>query len=86
VSAAIVSGVNSAPVLEPAEHVFDLVALFVERPIVQYDNLSACPRWNAGRNPACSQGVSKPVGVTLAAASTYRLLVAILLPIFQAFI
>ena len=32
--AAIVAGVDAAPVLEPAEHVFDLVSLSIEARIV----------------------------------------------------
>jgi hypothetical protein len=33
-SASVVAGVDTPPVLEPAEHVFDLVALPIERAIV----------------------------------------------------
>lgn len=40
--AVIVSGVNSPPILEPAEHVFNLVALFVERGIMRDNDLAAC--------------------------------------------
>lgn len=32
--ASVVTGVDTSPVLEPAEHVLDLMALAVERPIV----------------------------------------------------
>ncbi|TAU59217.1 hypothetical protein ELI45_32680 (plasmid) [Rhizobium ruizarguesonis] len=46
-------------VLEPAEHVFDLVAFFVERRIMWDDDLAVCPRWNEGRDLACGQGVPK---------------------------
>jgi hypothetical protein len=34
VGATVISGVNSPPVPEPAEHVLDLVALFVEHRIM----------------------------------------------------
>jgi hypothetical protein len=34
VGAPVVSGVDAAPIFEPAEHVFDLVALFVEDGVI----------------------------------------------------
>jgi hypothetical protein len=40
VRASIVASVDTAPVLEPAEHVFDLVALAIEHGIVRDKNLS----------------------------------------------
>ena len=61
--ATVVSSVNSAPVLEPAKHVLDLVALFVERRIVRDRHLAVCPRWNAGCYFALRQCISKPVSV-----------------------
>ena len=33
-SASVVAGMNASPVLEPAEHIFDLVALAVQHAIM----------------------------------------------------
>ena len=40
VGAAVIAGMDAAPVLELAEHVFDLVALAIEHGIVRDKNLS----------------------------------------------
>ena len=34
--AAVVAGVDASPILQPAEHVLDLVALLVERAVMGY--------------------------------------------------
>ena len=57
---------DTAPVLEPAEHVLDLVALSVERPVVGDRHLAVDLRRYAGRDALCGQGASKPVGVIAA--------------------
>lgn len=62
-SASVVSGVNSPPVLELSKHIFDFVALFIERRVMWDGDLSVRPRWNAGGDFAGGQGVSKPVGI-----------------------
>ena len=59
----VVSGVNSAPVLEPAKHVLDFMTLLVELAVMRYWDLSVRPRWNAGLDFALRQGLSKPVGI-----------------------
>ena len=58
--ASVVAGMDAAPVLEPAEHVFDLVALMVEDFIV-VDLDFAVGLWrNARRNRASGEGLAKP--------------------------
>jgi hypothetical protein len=63
VGAAIVAGVDASPVLEPTEHILDLVALAVER-LVMWDRRFAV---GLGRDASCDvesgQGVAEPVGV-----------------------
>ena len=39
-SAAVIAGVDAAPVLEFAEHVFDFVALAVEGGVVRYGHFA----------------------------------------------
>jgi hypothetical protein len=66
VRASIVAYGNPAPVLEPAEHVFDLVALFVEYLIVFVLYFAIFLRRDAGRCAFLDQGISEPVGVIAA--------------------
>ncbi len=42
VGATIVAGVDAPPILEPAKHDLDLVALAIERGIVRDRHLSVC--------------------------------------------
>ncbi|AEW13576.1 hypothetical protein BAA13334_I03094 [Brucella abortus A13334] len=39
-SASVISGVNSSPVLKPAEHIFDLMTPFIEDRIIWDDILA----------------------------------------------
>ena len=62
VCASVVACVNASPVLEPAEHVLDLVALSVEGLVVVDLELSVGLGRNAGRDPALGEGLAEPVG------------------------
>ena len=61
--ASVVTGMDAPPILEPAEHVFDLVALAIENSVV-FDRLFAVGfRWDAGHDAAFGESLAKPVGV-----------------------
>lgn len=51
VCAAVIAGVDAAPILELAEHDLDLVTLAVEGGIVGDGHLSIGLRWDAGGGP-----------------------------------
>ena len=61
--AAIVAGVDAAPVLELAEHILDPVALTVECAVVRDRDFAVSFGRDAGGDALCDQGVSKPVGI-----------------------
>ena len=61
--ASVVAGVNAPPVLEPSEHVLDLVPLAIEF-VVMVDGLLAIGfGGDARRDAAFGEGPAKPVGV-----------------------
>ena len=61
--ASIVAGVDTSPVFETAEHVFDFVPLAVENSVVADRRLAVCSAWNAGRDAALLESFAEPVGV-----------------------
>ena len=70
--ASVVAGVNAPPVLEPAEHVLDLVPLTIEF-AVMFDRLLAVGlRRDAGHDAAFGEGPAKPVGVIALVAEQAR--------------
>lgn len=61
--ASVVTGMDTPPILELAEHVFDLVALAIEN-TVMFDQLFAVGlRWDARDDAAFGESLAKPVGV-----------------------
>jgi hypothetical protein len=62
VGAAVVAGVNAAPVLEPAEHVLDLVTSAVEDGVVRDGHLAVGLGRYTGGDIAIGQSVAEPVG------------------------
>ena len=62
-SATVVSGVDAAPVLESAEHVFDLVALFIEDGVMGDRELAVGFRGDAGFEATLGKGCAQPIGV-----------------------
>ena len=61
--ASIVTGVDAPPILEPTEHVFDLVPLAIQN-AVMFDRLCAVGlRWDAGRDTPDRERLAEPVGV-----------------------
>ena len=62
-SAAVVTGMDAPPVLEPAEHVFDPVALFVEDGVVGNRGFAVGLRGDAGGEAALAEGGAQPIGV-----------------------
>ncbi|AJR26836.1 hypothetical protein TZ53_23665 (plasmid) [Sphingobium sp. YBL2] len=65
-SAAVISGVDTAPVFDAAEHIFDAMPLAIEDAVVGYGGLAVALRWDAGRDASCSESVTEPVGVVSA--------------------
>src|ERR1700742_3150749 len=61
--AAVVSGVDAPPILEPCEHVLDLVALLVEDGVMGDRDLPIGFRGDAGGEAALCQGGAEPIGV-----------------------
>ena len=61
--ASVVAGVDAPPVLEPSEHVLDLVALAIERAVVVDRLLAVGFGGDAGRDAAFGKGLAEPVGV-----------------------
>jgi hypothetical protein len=55
--------VNAPPVLEPSEHVLDLVALFVEDGVMGDRGFPVGFRRNAGRDAVFGEGGAESVGV-----------------------
>ena len=65
-SASVVSGCDASPVLDPAEHVLDAMALSIEVLVVFGRVVSFGTGWDAGRNAFFFQGIAEPVGVIAA--------------------
>ena len=63
VGATVVSGRDPSPVLEPAEHALDAIALFVSLLIVFDWFISAGPAGNAGFDAETCQGFTEPIAV-----------------------
>ena len=63
VRAAIVAGVDAAPVLELAEHILDAVTLAVELPVVRDWHLAVDLGRDARLDATLGQGLAQPVGV-----------------------
>ena len=61
--ATVVTGVDALPVFEPSEHVFDLVALFVEDGVIGDGDLPIGFRGDAGDDAALGEVGAEPVGV-----------------------
>ncbi len=61
--AAIISRCYASPVFEFSKHVFDFVALFVERFVVFMLHLAVSARRDAGGNSFADQLLSKPVAI-----------------------
>src|ERR1700683_4600807 len=61
--AAVISGVDSPPIFEPSEHVFDLVAPFVEDGVIGDGDLPIGFRGDAGDDAALGEVGAEPVGV-----------------------
>ena len=61
--AAIVAGVDASPILQPAEHVLDAVALAIDGSIVRDRHFSIGLRRDARIDTAGRQSVAEPVGV-----------------------
>lgn len=59
----VVSGGDAPPILDPAEHVLDAIALLVEDCVVLGRGPALFAWWNAGRNAFVFQSVAEPVGV-----------------------
>ncbi|TCN19780.1 hypothetical protein EV184_1299 [Sinorhizobium americanum] len=62
--ASVVSGCDASPVFDPAEHVFDPVALFVESGVV-FDGLPAISFGRDARENSLFS-IAKPVGIIAA--------------------
>jgi hypothetical protein len=72
--AAVVSGVDAAPIFAPSEHVFDFVALLIEDGVVGDRDLSIGFRGDADGDAALCEGGAEPIGVVpLSARSSLAL-------------
>ena len=69
-SAAVVAGVDSAPGLELAEHVFDLVALAVKYSVMGYPDFPIGFRWDAGFDLPVGKCVAQPVSVIVTSSKS----------------
>jgi hypothetical protein len=65
VGASVISACDPAPVLEPAEHALDQIALLVGFGVVGDRRLAVLAPWNAGRDVQFGQGVAEPVAPRL---------------------
>ena len=61
--AAVVAHGDAPPVLEPAEHIFNFVPLFIEFPVVFNLDFAVFPWWNAGGYSFFDQRRSEPVSI-----------------------
>ena len=64
--ATVITRGDAPPVLEPAEHVFHLVALLVEFSVVFDLGFTVLLGWNAGCNTLFSKGCPEPVSIITA--------------------
>lgn len=64
--APVVTRDDAAPVLDAAEHIFNLVPLFIKFLVVFNGGFTIFPRRYARRNPFFQQRHSKPVGIVTA--------------------
>ncbi len=65
-SASIISRSDASPILDSAEHVFDVVTLLVERFVVVGRMLSLFAWRDAWSNTPVFQGIAEPVGIVTA--------------------
>ncbi len=63
VRTAVIAGCYAPPILEPAEHVFDLMALFIQGFIIGNLVFSVLPGGNAGGDPLFLQAAPEPIRV-----------------------
>ena len=69
--ASVVTCMDTPPVLEPAEHILDLVTLAVEHTVVLY-GLSAVGFWRNARGDApFGESVTEPIGVVAFVAQKF---------------
>lgn len=61
--APIVSGGDTPPVLQPAEHDLDAVAPLVASLVVSHGLLAGLPAWDADLHPLVFQCFSEPIGI-----------------------
>jgi len=64
--ASVISGCNTAPILELSKHVFNLMPLFIQNFIVVYLTFSVLPGRDAGCNSLFHQTFPEPVGIITA--------------------
>ena len=64
--AAVIAHGDAAPVLEAAEHIFDLVALPVERLAIRVLDLTVVSRRNTGGDTLADQGGTEAIAVIAA--------------------
>jgi len=69
--AAIITGMNAAPILEPAEHVLDLVTLTIERSVVFDRDPTIGFRRDTGLDAARGKGLAKPIGIIALVAEEF---------------
>jgi hypothetical protein len=70
VGATVISGVDAPPVLDPAEHVLDLVALSIEDGVIGDRDFPIGFRGDAGCDAASGEGGAEPVGVVALSAKS----------------
>lgn len=70
--ASVVSGSDASPVLEPAEHVLDLVASAVEDGVMRDRHVAVGSGRDAGGDAAIGQGLAEPVGIVAFVAKQGR--------------
>lgn len=63
VGAAVISGMNAAPVFEPSEHVFDPVTLLIEGCVMGDRDFPIGFGRNADGDFAFGQSIAEPVGM-----------------------
>jgi hypothetical protein len=61
--ASVVACCDAPPVLEPAEHVFDPVALPLKHGVIRDRDVPVRSRRNAGCDAASKQGIPEPVSI-----------------------
>lgn len=63
VHAAVISSWYTSPILQPAKHAFELMALFIQNFVVRYCAFSVLFRRNAKSDPFFKQAISEPIRV-----------------------